>query len=87
MHISAVLAFVFGNNSGIPITGINVSRKKDIQEQMVYDLVQKTSELIGIPQNIPRDAVTCFEEYVGTGYSVSTKEMVSAVRLLAELSN
>lgn len=32
---------------------------------------------------IPRDAVICYDEYVGTGYSVPTAGMAEAVRLLA----
>ena len=31
----------------------------------------------------PREAVTCFDDYVGPGYSLPTPEMAEAVRLLA----
>ncbi len=75
---------LFGNNSGIPVTGVNVSRKKDVQEEIVHTLAQKTAELIGLSVDIPREAVTCFEEYVGPGYSLTTQEMVAAVKLVAE---
>jgi len=81
-HAGLVVGF-YGNNSGIPVTGINVSRKKDIQEELVHNLARRTAELIGLAGEIPRDAVTCFEEYVGPGYSLSTKEMVEAVELVA----
>ena len=81
-HAGLVVGF-YGNNSGIPVTGINVSRKKDVQEGIVHALAQKTAALIGLSGDIPRDAVTCFEEYVGPGYSLSTKEMVDAVQLVA----
>jgi len=82
-HAGLVVGF-FGNNSGIPVTGINVSRKKEVQEEIVHTLAKKTSELIGLPTDVPRETVTCFEEYVGPGYSLSTKEMVDAVKLVAE---
>ena len=82
-HAGLVVGF-YGNNSGIPVTGINVSRKKDVQEELVHNLARKTAELIGFPTDIPREAVTCFEEYVGPGYSLSTKEMVEAVKLMAQ---
>lgn len=81
-HAGLVVGF-FGNNSGIPVTGINVSRKKDVQEEIVHTLAQKTAELLGIPADMPRETVTCFEEYVGPGYSLSTNEMVEAVKLVA----
>jgi D-cysteine desulfhydrase len=38
---------------------------------------------VGITAEIPRDTVTCFDEYVGPGYSRPTPEMAEAVRLLA----
>jgi D-cysteine desulfhydrase len=81
-HAGLVTGF-YGNYSYIPVIGINVSRTKDEQENIVYDLVQKTSALVGISSGIPRDAVTCFEEYVGPGYSLPTEGMAEAVRLLA----
>jgi D-cysteine desulfhydrase len=81
-HAGLVVGF-YGNNSGIPVTGINVSRKKDVQEGIVHNLAKKTAELIGLAGEIPRNAVTCFEEYVGPGYSLSTQEMVEAVELVA----
>ena len=37
-----------------------------------------------ISTDVPRETVTCFEEYVGPGYSLSTTEMVDAVKLVAE---
>ena len=83
-HAGLVTGF-YGTNSGIPVTGINVSRKKEIQEEIVYNLTQKTAELVGIKEIIPAEAVICFDEYVGPGYSVPTKEMVEAVKLTAEM--
>jgi D-cysteine desulfhydrase len=72
-----------GCNMRIPVLGIDVSRPKKDQEELVYGLVQETSERVGIRTGIPRDAVTCFDEYVGPGYSLPTLEMAEAVRLLA----
>lgn len=82
---SGLLTGFFGCNSNIPVTGINVSRKKDEQEALIYKLTQETAERIGINQSIPRDAVTCFDDYVGPGYSLPTQGMVDAVKLLARL--
>ncbi|HUL01229.1 MAG TPA: D-cysteine desulfhydrase [Nitrospirota bacterium] len=81
-HAGLVAGF-HGNNSNIPVLGINVSRTKDVQEELVYGLANKTAALAGVKNVIPRDAVLCNDEYVGTGYSVPTAGMVEAVRLLA----
>lgn len=81
-HAGLVVGF-HGTNSRIPVVGINVSRPKDVQEKMVYDLVQRTAEHVAIEAAIPREAVLCFGDYVGTGYSRPTPEMAEAVRLLA----
>ncbi|MDM8540391.1 D-cysteine desulfhydrase [Desulfococcaceae bacterium HSG9] len=81
-HSGLVTGF-YGNNSLIPVTGINVSRKKNEQENLVADLVRETSNYIGIKSEISRDAIVCFDEYVGPGYSLPTPEMAEAVRLLA----
>ena len=67
----------------MPVVGINVSRTKEVQEPMVYDLVQRTAAFLGVKTEIPKDAVECFGDYVGPGYSVPTAGMAEAVRLLA----
>jgi D-cysteine desulfhydrase len=64
---------------------MNVSRSKGAQEELVYDLVTQTAAHVGITTEIPREAVVCFDEYVGPGYSLPTPEMAEAVRMLARL--
>ena len=81
-HAGLVAGF-YGNNSDIPVIGVNVSRTKNEQEELVYDLVQSTAAHVGIKSSIPREAVVCFDEFVGPGYSLPTPEMVEAVRMLA----
>ncbi len=83
-HAGLVTGF-YGNNSNIPVIGINVSRPKGDQEDLVYDLVKRTARHVGVNSVIPRDAVVCFDEYVGPGYSLPTPEMAEAVRMLARL--
>jgi len=83
-HAGLITGF-FGNNSNIPVVGVNVSRTKDVQEEMVYDLVQQTAAHVGVNSEIPRDAVLCFGDYVGPGYSLPTPQMAEAVRMLARL--
>lgn len=81
-HAGMVTGFE-GNNTHIPITGINVSRPKDLQEKIVHDLALLTAEKVGVEQEISRDSVTCFDNYVGPGYSLPTEGMIEAVKLLA----
>jgi D-cysteine desulfhydrase len=83
-HAGLVTGF-YGNNSSIPVIGINVSRPKAEQEELVYDLVQRTAKHVGVKSDIAREAVICFDEYVGPGYSLPTPEMAEAVRMLARL--
>ena len=73
----------YGCNMNIPVVGINVSRAKEEQEEIVYGLVTETAEHVGVNSQIPRDAVTCFGDYVGPGYSLPTPEMAEAVKLIA----
>lgn len=72
-----------GTGAGIPISGMNVSRTKADQEAIVYDLVQRTAERVGCAADIPREAVDCYGDYVGPGYSRPTDSMIEAVTLLA----
>ena len=83
-HAGLVAGF-YGNNSNIPVIGINVSRSKDEQEELVYNLVQSTAEHVGIKSDIPAETVVCFDEYVGPGYSLPTPGMAEAARMLARL--
>jgi D-cysteine desulfhydrase len=83
-HAGLVTGF-YGNNSNIPVIGINVSRPKADQEELVFDLVQRTANHVGVNSAISREAVVCFDEYVGPGYSLPTPAMAEAVRMLARL--
>jgi D-cysteine desulfhydrase len=83
-HAGLVTGF-WGNNSNIPVIGINVSRPKGDQEKLVYNLVQRTAKHVGLNSDVPRAAVVCYDEYVGPGYSLPTPEMAEAVRMLARL--
>jgi len=72
-----------GVSGNIPISGVNVSRPKEIQEEIVYKLALETAEKLGIKAQIDRKEIVCFDEYVGSGYSLPTDSMVEAVKLFA----
>ena len=83
-HAGLVTGFC-GTNSNLPVIGINVSRPKAEQEELVYDLVRQTASHVGIASEIPREAILCFGDYVGPGYSLPTDQMAEAVRMLARI--
>ena len=83
-HAGLICGLV-GNNSHIPLTGINVRRTREEQEPNVHKLAQETAALLGIPGGIPRDAITALGDWVGPGYSLPTPEMVEAVQMLARV--
>lgn len=72
-----------GVNGNIPISGINVSRTKDIQEEIVYKLSGEIAEKLNLKGDIPRQDIVCFDQYVGPGYSLPTDSMIEAVKLFA----
>lgn len=80
---AGLLVGLWGNNSGIPVVGINVSRPKEAQEELVWALAKETALLAGCSKEIPREEVVCFGDYVGPGYSIPTKQMVEAVEMVA----
>lgn len=80
---AGLLTGLWGTRSGIPVVGMNVSRTKAQQEELVFKLAKETAALAGIDGELPRDAVACFGDYVGPGYSLPTAGMVEAVKLLA----
>lgn len=71
--------------SDAAVTGICVSRGRDLQEPRVLALAQGAAELLGMTRAIPADAVRALDAYVGPGYSLPTEEMREAVHLLASL--
>lgn len=80
---AGMLAGLAGMNAHIPVSGINVSRSKAAQEAMVYSLACETAEKLRIKTTVSQDDVTCFDDYVGPGYSLPTEQMVAAVTLFA----
>lgn len=80
---AGILTGIEGTHAGIPVSGINVSRTRQDQESLVYELAVQTAERVGAHGAVARNTVTCFDEYVGPGYSLPTQGMVEAVKLLA----
>jgi D-cysteine desulfhydrase len=83
-HAGLICGLV-GNNSQIPLTGINVRRTREEQEPNVHRLAQETAAMLGIPGGVPRAAITALGDWVGPGYSLPSPEMVEAVQMLARV--
>jgi len=75
---------LWGNRSGIPLTGINISRPNSQQVPLVHSLAAETARYLGIEEPLPEDVIQCFDDYVGEGYSLPTEAMTKAVVLLAK---
>lgn len=73
-----------GMNANIPVSGMNVSRTKPVQEEIVYKLALEVAAKLNIKGDMPREQIVCFDQYVGPGYSLPTEGMVEAVNLFAQ---
>lgn len=73
-----------GVNANIPVSGVNVSRTKTVQEELVFGLAEEVAAKLGIKAGVDRADVVCFDQYVGPGYSIPTDSMVEAVKLFAK---
>jgi len=82
-HAGLVTGF-WGCEMSVPIVGINVSRDKEEQEELVYTLVKDLENHIGIKEPISKEKITCFGDYWRPMYSVLNKQTVEAVNLLAK---
>ncbi len=81
---AGIVVGMYGTSAGIPVSGINVSRPKDVQEGIVHKLAIETAERVGMRGELPATEITCFDNYVGPGYSLPTESMIEAVKLLAQ---
>lgn len=70
--------------SDIHLLGIGVRAPREKQEQMVFDLAQRTADYIGNGLQIDRGSVRANCDYVGPGYGLPTDGMIAAVKMLAQ---
>ncbi|HKJ12796.1 MAG TPA: D-cysteine desulfhydrase [Ornithinimicrobium sp.] len=84
-HAGLVAGF-HGNQSGIPVTGISVRAERAPQEAKLHALANETAQLLADDgREVPREAFTVEDGYVGPGYSLPTEEMTAAIQLFARL--
>jgi D-cysteine desulfhydrase len=81
-HGGLVAGFL-GNNLGIPITGIGVSRDPADQQPLVLKEAQAVLDLLGVDLRVKPEHVHCVGGYWQPKYSVPNARMVEAVQMLA----
>lgn len=69
--------------SDIHLLGIGVRAPQEKQEQMVFDLAQRTADYLDTGLTVERSDVRAICDYVGPGYGLPTDGMIEAVKLLA----
>ncbi|HID94501.1 MAG TPA: D-cysteine desulfhydrase family protein [Candidatus Latescibacteria bacterium] len=70
-------------NSNVRVIGISVSRPKEVLAPRIVRLANETAQKIGIDVKITLSDVRIYDEYIGPGYAVPTRECINAIRLLA----
>jgi len=72
-------------NANIPLLGVGTRAPQAKQEQMVFDLAEKTAEKLGCPGVVKRSDVMANTDYVGEGYGLPTDAGIEAIQMFAEL--
>ena len=70
-------------NCNIPVTGICVRHKKDIQVSKVYDEAKKTCEKLGC-NILDKSDIIVYDDFIGPGYGEPSEDMIEATKLLAK---
>jgi len=66
------------------VVGVSVFNKKEQAEPATIAQANATAEYLGLNVLIDRDDVAVYDEYIGEGYGIPTKECVDAIRLVAQ---
>jgi D-cysteine desulfhydrase len=82
---AGLVAGLSGTNSTLPVTGISVRAEKSAQEGKLHALAGEVAHKLGFQREVPREAFTVHDAYVGEGYSLPTRGMIEAVKLFARL--
>lgn len=71
-------------NNPLPVLGIGVRYPREVQEENVYSLANKTAEHLKLNQSINRESVVANCDYVGPGYGLPAEGTVEAIHLVAQ---
>jgi len=81
--IAGLLLGLYGNRFEVPLTAVSVLNDGAQLAADTWRILDGTAQLLGVELEIPQGALTCYDQYLGEGYGVPTREMVEAVKLLA----
>ncbi len=81
---AGLVAGLFAMDADIPVMGISVRQKRDVQIKAVHGLVEKTSAKIGAG-SIPVAKVIVDDGYVGDGYGIPAQSTLEAVMMAARM--
>ena len=80
---AGLLIGLLGSHQPIPVIGICSGSEKSVQIDRVDSLAHRTMDFLQVPDSLSRNLVTCYDDYIGPGYSLPTPEMAEAVTLMA----
>lgn len=80
---AGLLLGLYGRNEHVEFSAIGVTGSTEEVSKTVFDLVEKTADLLEIKVDLPKEKIHFYDEYVGEGYAIPTKAMVEAVQMLA----
>lgn len=66
------------------VVGISVMYEKSEAANKVITLAHETARLLGLDETITPEEITVYDDYVGQGYGIPTKECIEAIRLVAQ---
>jgi len=76
-----------GSNSLVPVLGVGVRAPKEIQEENVFNLAERTAVYLGIPDTVKREQVVANCDYVGEGYGIPAADTIEAIKMFARLES
>ena len=82
-HAGLVLGFKY-LKLPLNVIGISVLNEKTEAMNLVVTQVNETAKLLGLDVAITPEEVTVYDDYIGQGYGIPTKEGIEAIKLLAQ---
>ena len=65
------------------VIGVSVARTVDVVKPRVADMANQTAKLLEIDMTFDPEELTVYDNYIGEGYGIPTKEGIEAIRLVA----
>ena len=67
----------------LEVIGISVLNEKTEAKNIVVNQITETAKLLNLGVTITQDEVTVYDNYIGQGYGIPTKECIEAIRVVA----